>query len=284
MAGYRPGDPFNRVIQYLGLSSGLKLCLDSGDIASWPGSGQKWLDTSGGGNDFFLGLTGSSASDDPTFTGTAGRLSANEYWAMDTNDIFTYDTTNTSWMTNIHSNGAIFTILSWIYITSYGAGNSAGVCGTLGAGTIGFLLRLNSATGALNFQTQGSSTLTQFVSTGTALALNAWNLVGISITENGGAGAGQFYINGATNGAAFNPNYTTPSTAIASNTMKVADVGNNTRQLGINGAARMGFIGIWEGVTLSSNQISNFYNYSAPFLDENFGNFITLRDKKVTGY
>jgi hypothetical protein len=99
----------------LGLTTNLRLCLDAGDAASYPGSGQSWLDRSGGGYDFFLGTTSGADATDPVFNGTAGRKSSNEYWTPSGGDLFTYDSANESWMTALHQAGAQFTIAMWVY-------------------------------------------------------------------------------------------------------------------------------------------------------------------------
>src|SRR5688572_18803052 len=89
-----------QAITQAGLTSNLQLCVDSGDALSYPGSGQKFLDRSGNGYDFFLGVDGTVESTDPTFTGEVGTGKA--YWALDGTAFFTYDTTNETWMQNIH--------------------------------------------------------------------------------------------------------------------------------------------------------------------------------------
>jgi hypothetical protein len=267
---FRPKAPFLDTLTRLGLTSGLKLCLDAGDAASYT-SGQKWLDRSGNGYDFFLGTDGSAAGDDPTFTGTPGALTESEYFAFDAGtDFFTYDTTNETWMQNIHKDGATFTIVAYVYITSHGVGSSAGVTGTLGnnvGGNTGFQFQIDAASGGQpRFQVgNGVGSAANFTSGGTAVALNGWHLIAVSITENGGASGGLFWIDSAQSGASFNPAYTTPSSGNASHALNVGAVGNGAgggtgRTLGHNGPARMAFCGIWEGVALTGAQITSIYN------------------------
>lgn len=262
--GFRPDVRYSFAISALGLSSGLKLCVDAGDINSYA-SGQKWLDTSGGGYDFVLGTTTGAESSDPAFTGTPGGLSVNEYWACDTDALFTYDSANESWMNNLHKDGAKFTALAWIYYTNVGAGSSACVFGTLGntLSTSGIQLQINAGTGVLRLQVGNGSGVAALnaVSSGSAVGLSGWHLVGLSLDENAGASGGQFYVDGAVNGSAFDPAYSSPSAAAASFAMQVAADGNGQRPLGLNGAARIAFIAIWEGTTLSASQIAQIYNY-----------------------
>ena len=109
---FRPPLSFYDVINALGLTGGLKLVLDAGDVSSYS-SGQSWLDLSGNGYDFYLGDTSSSESSDPTFNGTPGNLSTSEYFAFDGGDYFIYDSANETWMQNIHKDNAKFTICIW---------------------------------------------------------------------------------------------------------------------------------------------------------------------------
>lgn len=264
---FRARVPFKSVIDRQNIASGLQLCLDAGDINSWPGSGQKWLDVSGNGYDFHLGTTSGSEATDPAFTGTAGALTSGDYWTCDADALFTYDTTNETWMQNLHKDGAIFTMLAWVYQTAYGVGGSPCVFGTLGNATkaVGIQFQLNQTTGLLRLQFGNGSANFSFTSGGAAPSLNAWHLIGVSVSENAGASGGQFYSDGAVNGAAFNPAYTSPSAANATFTMQVAGAGNSQRPVGMSGDARMGFFGIWEGVNLTAAQILAFYNSTESF-------------------
>jgi hypothetical protein len=117
------GGSLYEIINGLGLTANLKLCLDAGDSASYdPGvQTDKWLDTSGNGHDFFRGSgTGSDAAD-PTFNGSAGGLSSNEYWSFAGGDYFSYDTTIETWMQNLSRNNAAFTFLIVLQIPNYTA-------------------------------------------------------------------------------------------------------------------------------------------------------------------
>lgn len=102
----------------LGLTSSLQLCLDAGDAESYDGTSQKWLDRSGGGYDFFRGTDGTAQATDPTFNGTAGKLSSGEYFSGDGADYFTYDTTIETWMQNLGKTGQSVTVFGHIRIPS----------------------------------------------------------------------------------------------------------------------------------------------------------------------
>lgn len=66
----------------------LQLHLDAGDAASYPGSGQTWFDLTANHYDFFLGSSDTPTTDDPTFHGSAGGKSGNEYFSFDGGDCF----------------------------------------------------------------------------------------------------------------------------------------------------------------------------------------------------
>lgn len=250
---YRPRVSLATIISNLGLTSGLKLCLDAGDSASYT-SGQSWLDTSGNGYDFFRGATGSATTDDPTFNGTPGALTASEYWSFDGDDFFTYDSTNEAWMNNIHKDGATFTIVVWAYL---GAANSQGLVGTgvSGGGKTGFYFSSSSG-GLLSF----------VVATGAGVALNQtgpalvgtgqWVMFTLSVAENGGATAGFFGQNNSF--STFNPAYTAPSAAAATDTFGIGRRGATEGILSAGG--RVAMVAIWEGVTLTQAQVLSIYN------------------------
>lgn len=57
--------------------SGLILHLDARDATSYGGTGQTWTDISGNGDDYWLGIDGTTEpSNDPTFSGSAGDSAA----------------------------------------------------------------------------------------------------------------------------------------------------------------------------------------------------------------
>lgn len=101
---------FVDVLTALGLTTNLKLCLDAGDIASYPGSGTKWLDTSGGGYDF--------DNNGATFNGTAGAQASNNYFSGDGGDYFSYDSSIESWMQDMGKEGQTVSVLIVAHIAS----------------------------------------------------------------------------------------------------------------------------------------------------------------------
>jgi hypothetical protein len=259
---FRPRVPFSTVISRLGLTSGLKLVLDAGDIASAASSTpDKWLDTSGNGYDFFLGAgTGADAAD-PTFNGTPGSLSTSEFWSSDGGDYFTYDTTNETWMQNLHKDGCLCTVAMWVWCPSATNNRPFGLNGgdqTVGTGAH---MQLQGSGGAISnlisWRAANGTGVGNLFSSGTvAYTPDAWSFVSVSINENGGAGASFFNANGATE--TFNAGYTTPSAANASQTMNIGARGAGNGPF-VN-TARLAFIAFWEGAALTSTQVNSIYN------------------------
>lgn len=238
------------VINALGLSTNLKLLLDATDDASYS-SGQKWLDRSGGGYDFFVGADGSATSTDPTFNGQAGTPQA--YWSFDGGDYFRYDSANETWMQNIHKDNAKYTMLAWLYAVTGSnnivLGNNGGTSGN----GIGF-----------HFGTPSTNNVTMRAANGVGSeALNknsvatvnngAWNFIAASVDE--GTGFGAFQCNATKE--TFTSTYNTPSAGSASYTTEVGARGNANSPMPNGG--RISCVAAWEGVTLTQAQIDSIF-------------------------
>lgn len=231
-----------QVIQTAGLTANLQLCLDAGDPASYT-SGQSWLDRSGNGYDFFLGATSGAEASDPTLTGTAGVRDS--YWAFDGGDFFRYDTTNETWMQNIHKDNAVFTILSLYYrSTSASADMSTGTSGS-GALATGFMFGNNGAIQYLLVQNAGANVLT--VTGDTSISEDAYHMIAVSLTEATGAGGGFYYLDGAYNQVSasdtFTSTYSSPSAGSASFTMEVAACGSGGNPF--ESGDRLSAVAVW---------------------------------------
>lgn len=240
------------VIRRCGLTSGLKLCLDAGDAASY-GSGQSWLDTSGNGYDFFRGLDGSAAADDPTFNGTAGQRSTGEYWSFDGADFFRYDAVNEAWMNNIHKDNAKFTLFAWLYLS---LGTAQAIAGTeTGTVEVGFDWFV-TGTSKLYFDiTKGSGGTALETQTTLVLSGSIWSLCAVSLDESVGANGMIHYMNGLAE--LFSSTYTTPSAANATHTMEIGARGNGS--IPISNTGRLGMFAAWEGVALTVPQLNALY-------------------------
>lgn len=254
---YRPRVSLATIISRLGLTGGLKLCVDAADAASYL-SGQSWLDTSGNGYDFFRGAGSGAGADDPTFNGTPGGLSASEFWSFDGGDYFRYDSASETWMNNLHKTGAKYSAFAWIYPVT-GANNM--VFGTNGntsntAGSIGVHFGSNS-TNVLVWRVANGSGVTALAGDSTLTVTNAtWQAVGASGDAAVGAGGLAIMLNGAFQ--TVSSTITSPSASNASFTMEIAARGNANSPA--PSGSRLAMLAVWEGVALSQAQLTSIYN------------------------
>lgn len=254
VAGRRTGRMID-VINRVGLSSGLKLCLDAGDIASvTSSSATKWLDRSGNGYDFYRGSGSGSDSADPTFNGAAGGQSKSEFYSSDGGDYFTYDTTNESWMNNIHKNSARFTLAFWAkFSTSIQA-----LAGTINSKSeIGFQLYTDGAHVVFTVGPNAGAVFDLDVNTGSDFHTGAWKFIALSVNE-----ASNSYL-GCVNATTFSGacTYTSPSSSAATNTLLLGALPAPVAlQLGSGDA--FGFVGAWEGTHLTAANLTTLYGAS----------------------
>jgi len=227
-------------IQGIGLASNLKLCLDGGDALSYS-SGQTWADRSGQGTDFYRGSGSGSDAADPTFNGNAGNPSS--YWSFDGGDYFSLVAgSNPSWVEPFHKDGATFTIMAAVYAVATGATGRAFLSDNGTGSIVGFTFGHSGATPNLFLQVGNASGAASALNVGAAanMTANAWNIIGVSVNENGGASAGIFSTNGTTE--TFNPAYTSPSAASASSLLKVAADGVASAGSMFASGSRLGFV------------------------------------------
>lgn len=245
--GGTPNPRMLQTLQYLGLTTNLKLCLDARDSASYT-SGQKWLDLAGSGYDFFLGTNGSAAADDPTFTGSAGDLAA--YFSFDGADFATYDTSNETWMNNLHKNNALFTLLFWVWLPSPASlqvlvSTTSNITGTtigLGMYVTSSLLEMKSLNGsATALQRQGTLTIPS----------SQWAMLALTIDEANSIS--RMTVNATTE--QFSDSYTSPS---ASNAAKVMTIGTDG-SFPLTNTSRIAAFTAWEGTALTAAQLNLIY-------------------------
>ena len=232
-------------LQALGLSGTCVLCLDAGESTSYS-SGQKWLDLSGNGYDFFLGADGSASSDDPTFNGVAGDLSSSEFWSFDGSQLFTYDTDNEDWMNEMAQDGADFTLLAWAYSGTVADDHTW--FGT-GSATTGIVYKTShSGDSRLNVYNGSSSVLE--TDSGSSLSDSAWHLLGISINEASGSSDSFHFFDGtaATFTATYNPE---PSTGDSSKMEIGGRPGAGSPSVLLNGDRMAGFMAFTSSLTES---------------------------------
>ena len=238
------------VVRNLGLSNGLQLCLDAGHEDSLPSGSTKWLDLSGNGYDFLRGTTTGADPTDPTINGTAGARSTGEYLSFDGGDYLLYDTSNETWMQNVHKDNAIYTFATWYYPGIAGAG--ARVWGTGdNADSTGFRAFTNpDDSWGFNVRSDAGGGVSVYALGGSVLNVAAWNFIAISVNEPGGQAVIVTNDNFAEDGSAA---YSSPSASAFS---------TYTMQIGASGAAgqlsngsRLASFCAWEGVALSLDQI-----------------------------
>jgi hypothetical protein len=253
---FPPGTALSAV-QRLGLTNGLKLCLDAGDINSYSGSGQVWSDTSGNAYHFNRGTGSGSDSADPTFNGTAGRQSSAEYWSFDGGDYFTLGQSNPTWVNNLHKNDALFSIAGWIWIAS--TGSQQGILATsivtdqVGAG---FYV---SSTGLLRWSVvRGTAEAEAFLIGGLSVATAGWHFVGISLNEAAGSNGAIMQVDGTQE--SLTSTYSSPSSSNASNTIKVGRADSTLSENNFRSGGRIPNIEAWEGVALSAQNLTDLYN------------------------
>jgi hypothetical protein len=196
----------------LGLTTNLVLALDAGDSNSYSGAGQQWSDVSGQGNSFNRGLTSSAESEDPAFNGSAGMLSASEYFLFDhaspADRMSSVSTTtfDDSW----HKNNAALTLALAIYIPSSGASTlrRLGTNYTTPTGNPGFFFEIDTSNQLKVASWNGSADSSDYWGNVNSIDDN-WAIIIVSINEAGGAGASHWNVNGAI--STFNASYTSPS-------------------------------------------------------------------------
>ena len=243
------GPTLMQAITAAGLTTNLQVCLDAGDPASYPGSGTKWLDVSGNGYDFFLGTDGTTSA--PTFVGV-GRQS---YWSFNGSTFFRYDTTNETWMQNLHKNNAIYSCVAFSYTIAgfniiYGdmQDNQANIGADFYSGT-------RPAIGVVR---GGGNALA--VSGDTSLTSGAWHMLGCSLNEATGSGGGFFYSDGAYNQVSssdtFNSTYTSPSASNATYTFEIGGWGNGG---GSGNGGRMSCVAIWGGTAITKANMDTLW-------------------------
>lgn len=246
--------PLLRTLQDLGVATNLELCLDAGDYASYTGSGQSWLDTSGNGYDFFRGADVNASTDDPTWAGTAGALTKNEYWSFDGGDFFTYDTTNETWMENLHKDNAVGTLAGWVYYVSNASNQHIAATSGAAGSTIGMQFRIQSNS-ALSFIVADSGIVFQTAQSNATLTNGAWNFFALSIDESVGAGGALFQTNGTQNTQT--STYTSPSASAATYAMHLCVLGDGSNFKFASGSRMAQFMG-WSRA-LTAAELSDIY-------------------------
>ncbi|TIX10905.1 MAG: hypothetical protein E5V41_28065 [Mesorhizobium sp.] len=242
------------VLTTLGLTTNLKLCLDAADGNSLPAASTKWLDTSGGGYDFFRGTTAGADATDPTINGTADGRTSSEYLSFDGGDYLTYDTTNETWMTNIHKDNAKWTVAIWAW---YGSAASNGIGGTSGnnVASVGFHFGMSGGQKWFAAINNGSGVVALQNIMVATLATGSWVFAVSSLDEAVGANGHILGVNSTFE--LFSSTYSSPSAAGATNTMQIGSRGN--AQVPLVNTSRMAAMAMWEGTALTQAQLDGIF-------------------------
>lgn len=176
------------------VSTNLVMHLDAGNSSSYDGSSQTWTDLQGNYN-LIRGTTSGSDSTDPTFNGTAGNRSSNEYFSVDGGDYFTAANAYAGTIIRkmFRSDQAV-TFELWCYMASLA---TCGFYGSLTAGgqAGGFFYASYSADGksALS-NAQSAPAYSDFLSTA-AYSASAWMQYGFA-GKGDGSTTCRFFKNG----------------------------------------------------------------------------------------
>lgn len=245
------------IIRDLGLTTNLQLCLDAGDIRSYDGTSQTWIDQSTSGTNFLRGTTSGSESSDPTFNGSAGRESLNEHFSYNGSQIFTVSGSVPSWASAFHKDNAQLTMLEWCYSSNITSGSQ--ICGEIFTGnssTSSTYFGNSSSLGGLglSFSVQNAAGSTILLTSTASLTFsnNAWNMLGVTLNET--TGALSFYSNGSFESQT-GKTYSSPDTDSAG----TFNIGGDT--IGPeyeNSGNRVAMIAIWS-TPLTAAQIASLY-------------------------
>jgi len=244
-------------IENAGLTSGLQLCLDAGAAASYDGTAQSWLDLTGNGYDYFLGVDGSSSSDDPSFNGSAGGLSSSEYFSFDGGDEMRYDTSNEAWMSNYHQADGEGTIIFWLYAVAAAGSQTCWATGQ-GGSHEGFYLTLDANEKMYIQCVNGSIADQDLQNADDAVNTNAWNFLAWSFDES--ATTAFFYQNGAINQVSSADTFTWSFASPGTGAGQVARIGISTHgQNRFVSGTRLGGMMFWEGVNLTEANLDTLW-------------------------
>lgn len=254
---------FYEAIVAAGHDTGLEFCLDPREGDSYS-SGQKWLDLTSNGFDFFVGSDASSGSDDPTFTGTPGGMSSSEYWSFDGGDYFRYDTTNEAAFNAIHKNNAIFAICGFVYFG--GSASMALMATRTNAGSeTGFLFGRTGAD-VLRLDVLSGGSLARRVDTDNTVSSSAWHFIAVRVDE--AAGTGFFYVDGAysqvSSSDTFTATYSSPATGAASGTLEIGAYGGGGA-FPLPNNSRLGPVALWEGTAPTKANLDDIWDATRDF-------------------
>lgn len=242
-----------------GATTNLRLCTDAGDINSYSGSGQDWIDVSSEPNadEIHLGTTAGASASDPTFVGTAGDLSS--YFSFDGGDTFAYGAGQETWMVTMHRNGAAWSAVFGIYFAA--TTSEVFFKGFLDSNTGGGMqLAIASGNFDVTVSNAGNSGQALVVTGDSTISAGAWHFLGVSIDESAGAGGGFLYVDGdydqVSGSDTFDATYSSPT---VTNPNGFGWFGRyDGGQVMSNGGRGM-FGAMWNGTALSKAQMDAIF-------------------------
>ncbi len=210
LPGFRTALPralYNVIIQR-GLDVSLVLSLDAGDINCTTGSAnQVWSDRSSGGNNYNRGAGSGSGADDPTFNGTPGALTLNEYWLCNGSQFFT-PVAATTFDDTWNKAGALVTVCAIVWIPTTPTNTFRTIMGNYNGTNNSATLDIIS-TNVLSWRVEGGSTTNLGWSGSVPGIAGKWAIIIVSVNEAGGAVASHWNVNGTI--TTFNGAYTSPA-------------------------------------------------------------------------
>lgn len=235
-------------ITELGAQGDLDFALDAGDIESYDGTSQSWVDLTGNGNGFYEGTLSTVDAADPSFTGTPDGLSASEYFEIDSSERFTSITNPPAYVQSWHKNNAKFTIVSLCWVGSIDPVTQQRIFSSSPNGiTPGIELRIQSAalTGRMELRVSDGSVFVNSAGNGSNVTAGEWFLAAVTLDE--AAATGGIWLNTTKTG--FTSTYASPT---ASNTTGLT-MGTNF----VN-SSRMAMVAGWSR-ELSDQEITDLY-------------------------
>ena len=236
------------------------LCLDAGDLGCYnpAANGQVVWDISGNNFSFYRGATASAEGSDLLFNGVAGAITRNEYFYGNAGQYLSSVSLIPVWADHFHFNAAKYTLLAWVYMAA--TAGSRGILGNLGgnAANTGFQWSMDAGTPTHSIEVySGTADLQKGFSDSLPVA-GAWNCIGMSVDENGGAVS--FGWSNGKQSALFNANYVAPSAGRATLNLQAGSKGNGVAPLLLGDA--LACVVAWTGVAYPVTVLNSIYDLS----------------------
>jgi hypothetical protein len=177
-------------LRRLGQAGNVEFCFDPASQSSYSGT-QALSDLSGNGRDAWLGGGSGAQATDPTFVGTVGRLSKDDYFSVDGGDALNFQSGTPTWCYSWGKDNAVFSLIAWVWVPS-GQSQNIWVFSSIGAAGVRRGVRCGISQAGANgrpFLTYGHGDLTtsnlNIVETG-VITEGRWQLYTWSISEGSG--------------------------------------------------------------------------------------------------